>query len=307
MKKKINKETEFTVRDDYYYVGQQNEFVFAPAVRLLKNNDIVEMNGYKSNVSIEIFDGSQYVELLATNNYGGYVSINEEMPSFDFTASAIGELFRITAVPAGFTEQQLLDLYIDEIVFEFKVIDAWNVYDVENLSRLDNNSISTVWDDYKTVKGIGSESINGMVLHANLVITANDIPQGFMYSAQDELNDSTKIEGSLIDNISIYTLIKPNLTQFNFVGNYFTINASAIPLVQKGKNGGNSQTGLISHATLFGFAGDDSNVPEPPDNYIGEVSVKNTYFIGNANRSEDLALSGGFTLFRTTSEKIYYG
>ena len=300
---KTNKETEFAVRDDYYFVGYQNEFVFAPVVRLLKNSDILEMEGYDSQVVIEIFEDGQYVELEELNNYGGYVSIDSSKPSFEFNTTAIDKLFRITLTPAGFTQAELESLFIDEIVFEFKVVDAWNVYNVEDFSKLDSNT-DNAWDDYKTAKGVSNEAINGIVLHSNIVITSNDIPQSYLYSEQDELNDSTQVAGSLKDRISIYTLLKPTQTQFNFIGNYFTINASGVPLIQKGNNGGNSQTGLISHSTLFGFAGDDSNVPNYPNNYIGEVVVKNTYFIGNANRSEDMALSGGFTLFRTTSEKF---
>jgi uncharacterized repeat protein (TIGR02543 family) len=301
---KVNKETEFAVRDDYYYVGYQNEFVFAPEVRLLKNNDVLELEGYSSEVIIEIFEDGQYIELLSSNNFSDYVIIDNKKPAFQFNSSAIDKLFRITLVPAGFTRAQLEILLIEEIIFEFKVIDAWNVYTVEDLSKLDSNTVGNDWENYKTVNNVNSEPINGIVLHSNILITANDIPQSYMYSQQDEINDGSQVAGSLKDRTSIYVLVKPNQTQFNFIGNYFTINASEIPLVQKDSEGGNSQTGLISHATLFGFAGDDSNAPANPDRYIGEVYVKNTYFIGNSNRSENLALSGGFTLFRTTSEKF---
>ena len=284
-----NKETEFIKRDDHYYVGSNNEFEFLPFAvgGSSKLDDLSILDEFEMSIDISKLENGDWINLSDENKLDDYVQIDYLKGLFNFDSNAEGEIFKIEVAPTYFENYT-------PIKFKFKVIDAWNAYDVIDLSRLDRNT-DGAWDDYKAQHGIEDIDINGLVLHNDMNITADDIPKDYIHQSGD-------YEGSLKDWRSIYTLITDPGTRFDFIGNYFTIDASKIPLIEDGKNDGAGGDGIIAHSTLFGMAGDDDNLED--DVFIGEVHVKNMSLRGNAPRHEDLKYSGGITLFRSSAEKF---
>ncbi len=299
---KNDKQTEFVNRADGYYVGDDNAFKFLPIIRAITDEGgILTVNRYKSINKVEMKVEGSWVEL--TDNLATYVSIDDENSLYDFTEAAIGKEFKLTVLPAYYEGE------FDAITFDFKVIDGWNAYNAKDLSRLDNasnlNGVNP-WAAYKQANGVGNEAIKGLILHSDIRITKNDLPADFFWT-QSEVNAQAlpnSVVGSLKDWTSLYVLSTAKGTTFNFIGNYFQIDAREVPLVKYGHSADDFITetkGLAIHATLFGMAGDDHN---SPDIFIGEVNVKNMNLVGNANRSEDTLLSGGLTFFRTSSENF---
>ena len=85
---------------------------------------------------------------------------------------------------------------------------------------------------------------------------------------------------------------------FTFEGNYFTIDASKVPYVEK-ERGDNTlnklSTSVVSHMPLFAIVGEaDTNDTTATENF----DVKNVNFIGNLNRQEDVKNSGGLILIK---------
>lgn len=295
---KEDKTTEFANREDGYYVGDDNAFVFLPEITAMNSEQqIVTLNRYVSQSVVSIYENDVWVE-LTEENLATYVVVDEEQNTYDFTETAIGHEFKLSVVPYFFTDWT-------PVSFEFSVVDGWNAYNAADLSRLDNASVYNgvnPWADYKAANNVGSEEISALIMHNDIAITANDIPSAFIWQ-EEELNGlPTSLVGSLKDWISIYVRMNNSGETFNFVGNYFALDASEIPLVERAKNGSmiDEDNGYAIHSTLFGFGGDDNNVPE--DNWIGNVIVKNMNLLGNANRSDNQLSSGGLTFFRTSAD-----
>lgn len=297
---KTDKKTEFVNRTNGYVVGDDNPFKFLPELTAYNDQDqIITLNRYKSISTFEMKVDGSFVAL--GDNTDTYVAIDDENSTYDFTDSAIGKTFRLTVQPFYFEDAQ-------PIVFTFEVQDGWNAYSAKDLSRLDNGSVYNgvnPWADYKAANEIGNEEISGLYMHNDIAITASDIPSAFIWQANEITGTlQSSLIGSLKDWVSIYVRLNDVGETFNFVGNYFTLNAAAIPLVEM-ENGGDyitSEQGQAVHSTLFGFGGDDDNVPA--NSWIGSVVVKNMNLLGNANRSDDQTLSGGLTFFRVSAREF---
>ena len=303
---KTDKTTEFVNRTDGYYVGDDNPFKFLPEITALTTSlQPVTLNSYVSTSVVSIYDNNAWVALSEDTAplLENYVAIDNDNSTFDFTTEAIGHQFKITVSPFFFPE-------IDPVSFEFSVVDGWNAYTAVDLSRLDNASIYNgvnPWADYKQANGVDSTAISGLIMHNDIAITSNDIPAAFMYNATEvaNLDLPTSVIGTLKDWVAIYARLNESGETFNFIGNYFTLNAAGIPLVKYDDNEDmviDSENGTAVHSTLFGFGGDDRNVPN--DYWIGNAVVKNMNLIGNANRSNDQTYSGGLTFFRVSADNF---
>ena len=165
-----NEDNEFTVRDDGYYVGDDNAFIYKPIITAVSASLDYDVTAYDMSVKVEQLGAdSNYVELSGAD-LEALVAINTDEGAFDFTDQAVGKTFRLTVWPAE-DEGYTCSLVV-------KVVDAWNVYNAADFSRLDNYN-NTAWSEYKTANGIGNESINGLVLHNNITITASAIPDNY--------------------------------------------------------------------------------------------------------------------------------
>ena len=313
----------FLVNDDKYYVGDDNEFKFLPHI-IAFNGDIPQiLNKYKSNVKVEMKNGSQYVELTAntTPTLASMVAVDNENSTFDFTQDAVGNTFKITVRP-------YYDETITPITFEFMVKDGYNVYNAHDLSVLDNNpntNASHVWGDLKEDWGIPSASEyspKGIYLHGDITLTPADFPETFFINEEEAGENTDNALGTLKQRTSLYTFSSArDAEEFEFCGNYFTIDASGIPLTVRDcydKSGRteyyrdvytNQLLALQGHAALFSFGGDNTQYITnwtQEQQFVGPVKVKNTSFIGNAPKNNNAAKkeTGGIYMFMTGASTL---
>ena len=296
--------TEFKIHNQHedfegYYVGSANPFKFLPHISVVFEGSITPstLNKYTSISSVYLQnDSTGQFELLQENEVEDYVIINEELSTYHFTELAEGRKFRLTVRPAFMSEDELNDLE-GPVSFEFTVIDAWNATSAADISRFNNNphpESAAAWQVYKQQNTVGSEKINGLVLHNDIKLTAADMPE--VYFNED---------GNLYEWVCVYQFWSARDSQeFQFVGNYFTIDASQMPLGEEPIDHPDA------HNSLFGVMGDDGYIPNaehdaPNGLDIGPVTFKNIGFKGNSQRSEDNEeLKRGITFFRTSSQKF---
>lgn len=293
-----NKELEFMNRTDGYYVGDDNEFVFLPIITALDNNgNDITLNKYLSKSQVFVKENGTFTELVG----GGMeeiVKVDNENSTFDFTQQAVGKTFKISVRPYYLTEKQESNVERYTQSFEFTVVDGWNVYDVQNLSRFDNNpGTAHVWAEYKQANNIGNENTNAIILHNDIIVTTNDIPSAYKWQEGEVGN--TQIVGNLKNRKSIYTRAVAQNETFQFIGNYFTVDASKLPLISYDDDNDNNNGG-DSHSMLFAFGGDNDGAPTGVS--MGDGVLKNTNFIGNGQRSEDIKYSGAINLLQTSSD-----
>ena len=218
----------------------------------------------------------------------------------------------------------------DAVSVEVKVVDAFNVYEVGDLAIMENVTDGSrtfdnvgYWDSVKLARGITAEMVNGakgMVLQNNLTILASDLPSIFVtdlgedyqlkyfYQNQNLLSQeeikALGLSKVFLKNAFAYgttgdvALQEPVIFQrniwagqtFNFYGNYFSIDASKMPLVAAFDATANGVTTepydtYFSTASLFKFHTPRVNVT---DDYTigGTVNITDLDAKGNANISD---------------------
>lgn len=297
-----NKRKEFMDREQGYLVGDDNPFIFIPTIYTYIDDEELYVNGYHSKSIIEEKRGSEWVRLSSEGDLAEIVAIDEYASSYDFTEAAIGKSYRLTVRPAA-TQYALGEQFV--VSFEFTICDGFNVYNQDDLSHFDN--VNSLWNSYRTEKGIVAQNIDGIILHNDIKIKTSNIPQGFFYSEGDsEVStgdaDYDRVIGSLRDNVDLYHRDVAVDESFVFNGNYFTLNYSSLPYVVRESGRIDSEPGsVISHATLikagYNRTGED----------LGNYTMKNLRVIGNANRTEAGEKSGGaiFTKLTSVDSLIY--
>ncbi len=270
-------EEEFVVRTNTYKIGDDNAFQFLPIITMINQNgeDFIA-TAYTSKVKVEMWQNSEYVELTG-EDLTNKVAVDNLNSTFDFTEQAIGNKFRIQVEPM-FAED------VSPLTFECEVVDGWNAYTTADLSRIDNNTATaSVWAELKAENNIGNEQINGIVLHNNMQITKDDIPKGYLFNQGDADTNSNNIN-TLRDWKSLYTRDIKEYETFSIYGNYFTINASQVPLVYL------EEENASSHSALISFGGDNDYAPSTQQ---GVANIDSLKIIGNARRQENLDARGG--------------
>lgn len=230
--------------------GQQNTFHFR--IKAAGNSSdggrIEGLTEIDTIIKVEILRDSAWVELSGAQ-LEEYVAVNTVGAKFDFEEKAIGEKFRITVRPVnaqeGIPESQI------SFTQEIKVIDAFNVYTAKDLCVYDNSKEvkSTEgfdWTSFKQENGYAGITVKGMVLQGDIYVTAEDVPSEIFWDKNradnksrfntvvgSNLNGVTEktLQGTPIDKdgIGIYTRIISDGDEFNFYGNYFTVNFSNFP------------------------------------------------------------------------------
>lgn len=223
------------------------------------------------NSTVKMLVGNSYETLTKANKEGAdytyeyyqgetlllteYAAKNE----FQFAPAAVGKIFNLSVLPDSTVYN--VDEDTDAIVLEVEVVDGYNVYNTQQLSVLDNSG-RTAWADYKAAAQLTGVNTNGVVLHATMELTTADIPDDFYYTLPDNYNIKYKdANGNLKtpeelgmgrtflkqhyenygngqvepngneDYVFIYQRIIGAGQTFNFYGNYFEVDASALPLV----------------------------------------------------------------------------
>jgi len=288
----------FNVTGNQYVVGNDNPFKFSPIYKVKYSEGstfagILEQ--YNLNAEVRIL--GEATALVAGAN--DYYTFNGTTHEFTFTDAAIGLEFEIKVWPDQGNKTDAGKF----VSFDFKVIDGYNVYDATSFSVLDNANVSNKWEEYKLAHNIPLDlDVNGVVLHNNITITKDDIPERHFYTAS-EVNksdlDYDMVVGSLKDIWGndltyIYSRKVNDGEEFTLEGNYFTVDYSKMPLMVRELGKVNSDgSAITTHTAIFAIWG-----PQGLNNIITEESsekayVNNVSWFGNAKKSENTALSGG--------------
>ena len=291
----------FNNKDDMYVVGDDNAFEFKPVIKLLDPETQVatEFDNYTSVSTVYRKVGTEFVELNDSNTQADkkvstYVVIDEEKSTYDFTEAAVGETFKLVVKPKFFPVGPNGEQWKQELTFE--VVDGYNVHDEVQLGMMHNYDwtfneedpapINTVqiMRDFLETQGLLSAgqnipNVNGIVLHDNLVLETSDLPsEYFIIDAQ------TKENYGLINWLDIYCHNVLEGQKFTFYGNYYTVDASNLPLIADQSHTGS--TDAYGHTQLFRIRSAPSN-QTPAYSYFENVG-----FIGNSPNvsSEDETL-----------------
>ena len=321
---------EFALGNQIYVIGNENEFKLKPLFAVLNEEfDIVELADFFSVVTISIEKDGEYVELTKVNGEGNVseyyygdtliATVNTYTGIYNFSNNAAGAKVKISVLPSA-------DHYETEespIVLEAKIINAYNVYEAWQLAVIDNKNAA--WDTKKEEHGIKGLNVSGIVLHCDIDITENDVPDSFFYvcdhevvytdkSNPDDVKTIVKPAGSkyLIDSTFVYD--RTGAGDFTIQGNLFTIDISNFPLIASpavfGADAQKDYESDYSNASLFRF---ETVVWEeyfaamttvPVD--VAEVTVENLSFIGNAKRNNyedsdgNLVSAGGLIFFKSS-------
>ena len=327
---------QFAVGGQTYIIGNQNEFKLNYIVNTIDPETEEEQNNvtnFYADVVISLKKNGQYVELTEVeegNNvvkfYDGDVlmaTVNTYTGVYQFSADAANAEVKISVVPSE--EYYIIDHDDDPPkILEAKVINAYNVYEAWQLAVVDN--YNAAWTDFKTAHGIADLNVSGIVLHRDINLTANDVPESFFYTTtapvsyykydeEDKLVVvQTKPAGTkyLIDGLFVYERF--GAQDFVIEGNFFTLSAKEFPLVASpgvfGKDAEKDYGSDFSNAALFRFTTTDwgaitdaSMIPTD----VADVTVNNIALIGNAARdtlvdsTESLASAGGLIFYKTSS------
>ena len=268
-----------------YYVGDDNPFKFLPDITVLDDSDtLVPITSYTSVSKVYVYNimTSSY-DLLEGTNLTDMVAVNELESTYDFTESAIGKKFKLEVRAASLTEEQLLDSDYTKS-FEFEVVDGYNVTEAKELGVMNNyndyphrGDYQGAWDSFLATDNITvPENLNGIVLHNDITITRDDIPTLFF-------------EGNYLkDYVDLYTIRMDEMVTtaenpFVFYGNYFTVDASAIPHVDI-----TTADASMSHSSLIKVMVTDLN-----NGGDAHFIMRDASFIGNANRENSESGFGG--------------
>ncbi len=286
----------FTVKNNMYVVGNENNFVYNPTI---KTSDLQEITEFRANIKVYIKNASDVLEEL-TDELSSYVSFDDTLHTFKFTELAENNIFKIEMLP--YTIKANEQENVEKSSLEFKVIKAYNVYNAHDLSMFDNQNLKNKWSEKKTEEEIElSKNIHGLVLHSNISIQDSDLPS-VQFFKEDEIPstdaDYSKVVGSLKDSEQeylgkIYLRKETPGSSFTVEGNYFQISAQDLSHIVREMKSGTwpvsiEGEGITVHTKLFGFYTSDEKSTTLVDYFVNNIS-----FFGNCKKSEDSVLSGG--------------
>jgi len=316
---------EFAKGEQIYVIGDDNAFKLLPTVSVIGENDNVEIkNAFFAVVDISVYKDGTYVALTKTevgNNVVSYydgetliATVDTYNGSYDFSEDAVGKKVNISILPS---EDHYIFTSVNAVTLEANIIDAYNVYEAWQLAVIDNDTSRSDWDEIKTANGIKDLNVAGIVLHADIKITSDDVPQSFFYTTENEVVYTNSVNGEtktipagtkyLMDAINIYQ--RNGASDFAIYGNFFNLDTSEFPLVASpgvfGKDSGRDYGSDFSNTTLIRFATvTDSTLPKPDD--VAVITINNISLIGNAKRdnyvdsTESLASAGGLIFIKSS-------
>ena len=258
--------------DRTYYVGYDNAFKLQPVIEAeapssttsetiteYRNKSIIKMStdgGETYSVVLKDDLGLNTVtEGYTLNDYIEY--IGEYTFEYDFTEAAKDKFFEISVYPYyGYQYAADVDGIEDDyhvVTHQFKVVDGYNVYKAVELGMMHNSVEAdetserydvqgvTPYNEWKTLlnqRGYTLRDVKAIILQNSIDITKNDIPASYFDGAY------------LHDYVAIYEHAVSD--KFDFYGNYFTVDASALPIVDT-----SVANDAASHTPLFKiWAGD---------------------------------------------------
>lgn len=290
-------ENSFMIANKNYVVGEQNAFVINPIITIMDENDQPDTIDFiECEYKIELYNSSDD-SFAVVEDYSDIVAISDDSYAFDFTANAVGNVYRISMQPALYED-------LDPISFVVEVKEGYNVHNTKELSVLDNNpGTKSVWQEFKQANNIPENvETSSIILHNDMVLTMQDIPSDYYYKEGDsDITDDAMI-GKLRTRKSIYTRDTKSGETFTLYGNYFQIDASQIELVPiEEMKATDPDTENFGHSAVFAAGGDNDNCPTTLQ---GNVVIDTIKFMGNANRDEDTALAGGLLMVLSAANEL---
>ena len=325
---KADKENEFYDREQPYFVGTDNAFTVKPNVifSIYKDGSLIPEPYYPESwdfvVNVYIKNEIGNYVLLEGADLESYVDeIDSQNAAVDFAEDAAGENFKIEVYPEGLDEFQAgKSAYVK--TWEVAVVEGYNVYTALELSYFDNSyvdesevlhgsrfgnehhfdeEINRAWVNFKAAKGLNEKVDTRLILQANITVTTEDLPPEILYrEVEDKIStddpDYDRVIGSMKDCTTVYFRRVEKDGDFEFEGNYFTIDASSLPLVKRPFEDIIAETDTYeSHTNLF-------YVGYPTEGYAsvsvatGTATFKDVNLIGNAPRVEDTTKCGGLIM-----------
>lgn len=306
---KDNKRTEFFTLNKTYQVGDDNAWSAKPAVSFLSYNTKtkelkpITVTSWSYTLKVEVYNEDATAYVAANESLIDAIDLTNA--TVDFAESAIGSKFRVSVTPDGLTETQLASVSEYTVSFELEVIDGYNVYSAKDLALLENRPAESypvevaAWSEFKKANGIDETlSPKALIIHQNINITVDDIPELFVYAEKDLNKSDSDYERTLGSLKDIYFIYVHSMDSdgVKIVGNYFALSASTLPVVTR-ENGDITPEGeVISHATLFYFEDDKATG--------GEAVMEDLNLIGNAPKVEDNIKAGGIIMVKATASKF---
>ena len=320
---------QFAVGNQVYVIGNENEFKLTPTVEIL-NIDTDEEETTKeffAEVVISLKKNGEYVALTAQKKEGNVVeyydgdlliaTVNTYKGTYQFSADAANAEVKISVAPS--TKQYIVyEEDFPPIVLEAKVINAYNVYEAWQLAVVDN--AGEEWGDFKEKHGIANLTVSGIILHNDITLTAEDVPETFFYTTTADVVYRNTVTGETVtipagtkyfkDWTFIYE--RDGVADFAIEGNFFTLSTKGFPLIPSpavfGKDAGKDYEEDFSNAALFKFNSVDwdtvasGTIPAE----VSDVTINNIAIIGNSSRdnlvdaNENLASAGGLIFVKTS-------
>ena len=329
---------QFAKGGQIYKIGDDNEFKMVPALTIRDTDGLPSepITRYYSDVELYADFGSGYVQLtkraLNQTHYAYYYE-DELLATVDTYNGAYKfekpiSKVKIEVLPSA-------DRYMGAkaktpVILEAEVIDAYNVTEAWQLGLIEYNfegDRRAMWDSFKLSNGLAKVNdegavehlfVNGIVLHNDIELTADDVPQDYFYVSTKDVryvktvNDVT--EEKVYPAGTRYLVFRKHIfsrtnTDFVLEGNFFTIDVSKFPTVATPTVVDDSKISAgASENSLFQFH-NEWEVTGP------EATINNLMFIGNAARdnwvadngskeSTELLSAGGIQLVRAIENGV---
>lgn len=302
----------FVEKNNVLVAGSQNKF----DLQILGECGVDTTTEIDTEILVELFDESTNT-YKKIENLDEYVTITYIQNHLQFKPAANGKTFKITAKASNPADG------LNNLVYEVKVVDGYNVYKADELSVIvnaynhDGEKTENGWRAFKQERNLADVQANAVVLQNNIVINNENIPSYYFWS-QAEVDKFTSdikaltnqsIVGSLKDGFGLYVYeraINPG-DNFEFYGNYFNIdysNLAKMVLSREASYDGtvsssngvkyysddnDKNTQITTHTSLFRFAGTTKN---------SNLLIKDLSVFGNGRRSADTRESGGAMLVK---------
>lgn len=315
-----NERIEFMNHDDYLYAGTENTFHFrikATGIDL-EGNRLTGLKKVRTVVTVSVLKYSNWV-VLSDEDVADYMTINTEDATFNFKDKATEEeAFRINvkaANPAAGMEEANVSF-----TAEVKVIDAFNVYTAKELSAYDNSTAGNEkvfdWTAIKQEAGVAGKTINAVILQSDISVTRNDVPAEVFWNKNSENFSSFSADkqaallGTTIDRngYGLYKRFISDGDEFQFIGNFFTVDFSAFPKMVGEDKKANKLVDIEKEKIITShFCAFYNRKADESKNFTKQTTVnwKNVAFVGNGGLSEDpkesIANSGGLLMMKNHS------
>ena len=319
---------EFAVGGKTYVIGNENAFKLNPKFAVLSEDgeSVEELAQFFSVIEIAVEKEGAYVALTKTAGEGNSVAysdgetliatVDTYKGTYQFSADAAGLKVKISVLPSE--EYYIATTPFNPVTLEANVVEAYNVYNAFELSLVDNYNED--WTDFRTQHGIADVAVSGIVLHANLTLTADDMPASYFYTTEKEVVYTNTVSGETVtvpagtkylqDCLNVYE--RHSVEDFMIEGNFFTLDLREVPLVPSpavfGADADKDYGSDFSNTSLFRFESVnwDELTANTPAEAVAKINVSDLAIVGNAKRdnlvdaNENLASAGGLIFFKSS-------